>query len=1216
MIDHSHSSSLPFFRLVLSLFLSSLLVSCGGGSGSSPEKINYSLELFVTKGPISSAQCELRNPVDDASVIAGPASTDTGYLKFENLSYKGTAAVICSGGSYVDETTGENIDASGLTLRTLVELTGANQEQTVSPFTEVSFRLAKNADIDDFKNQSELLADAFGMDGVDIRSVKATDVLTTVPDLNTDAGRYGVALAVLSQIIKDSVINPTAATSISQLLNQLETDMADGELNGYKPLVYSALINLANSGENAGLNLTAEIGETYAMQLGQGSANSDDSDGDGVSDMSDAFPNDPLEFADLDLDGIGNSADPDIDGDTITNVDDMFPLDPHESSDLDQDGIGDNKDTDRDGDTVLNVQDVFPDNPTEWADLDGDGVGDNADPDRDGDGVKNEDDAFPEDASFFKLPLVTIDSPKTLLTVGHSPIEVSGSVDSADVTLTINDVPVVITNATYKASVALEEGGNNIIARVVDKKNHEGTASISVSLDKTPPYITVQSPADGSTVYTRSIAVSGLINDIVRGTVSEGQANVEVNGVAASVVNRSYLAEGVLLQEGDNTITINASDAVGNSASKSFTVRYEVPSGKHIELVSGQNQLAKIRAVLLDELSVKLLDSGDKPVANSNVVFRVIQGDGIVGVGTGDEGQAILAVTDSDGIAGTKFKLGSRSGKGSHQVRAKAVGFAGEVIFYASADPQPGNKVSINSGNNQRAAVNQPLPDPFVVSVTDDGSNVIEGAEVEFKVTRGSGKFQNGENRYIATTDSDGRASAQLTLGGEEGFDVQRVSATLVGTEITAGFTASGLTPGDAGNTTITGVVFDNQDNPLPGVTVRVDGTTRQAVVDAQGQFTITEAPVGPVHLIADGSTASVAGEWPSLSYNIVTISGAENPLPAPIYMVKLNTENAVLAGEKDVEITLDEVPGFKLEVKAGSVTFPDGAKTGFISVTPVNSSKVPMAPPNGMQPQFIVTIQPTGTKFDPPAPLTLPNVDGHLPGAQVEMYSYDHDLEEFVAIGLGTVSADGATIKTNSGVGVIKAGWHCGSQPSGQGCANGCGVCQDCDGNCNCVNADNDPRLKTCQKCKDGKPEPVTPPDKCCSTGEAARIWATEPNTLGFTVCCNAKRVTCVTTQQLDANAKANVIVRKCVGVHEDTHHPHSKCPTGEKECEISDPPISGMTKGDAECAASKAEKKCYENSKASCGGDAACEARIAWWIQSAINYGNNNMPAGKTCF
>jgi hypothetical protein len=208
-----------------------------------------------------------------------------------------------------------------------------------------------------------------------------------------------------------------------------------------------------------------------------------------------------------------------------------------------------------------------------------------------------------------------------------------------------------------------------------------------------------------------------------------------------------------------------------------------------------------------------------------------------------------------------------------------------------------------------------------------------------------------------------------------------------------------------------------------------------------------------------------------------VTISGVDNPLSSPVYMVKLDTENAVYAGLVDTVLELPDYPGFKLEIAKDSVTFPDGAKEGYISVTPVNAGTVPMAPPNGMQPQFIVTVQPTGTKFFPPAKLTLPNVDAHEPGAQVEMYSFDHDLEEFVAIGLGTVSEDGTLVSSNPGVGVIKAGWHCGSQPGGQSCAHNCPICQDCDGDCNCVPAGGDPRLASlntegdCKKaeCSDG---------------------------------------------------------------------------------------------------------------------------------------------------
>ena len=100
------------------------------------------------------------------------------------------------------------------------------------------------------------------------------------------------------------------------------------------------------------------------------------------------------------------------------------------------------------------------------------------------------------------------------------------------------------------------------------------------------------------------------------------------------------------------------------------------------------------------------------------------------------------------------------------------------------------------------------------------------------------------------------------------------------------------------------------------------------------------------------------------------------------------------------------------------------------MTVTPVNGDKVPMSPGFGQQPRFVVTIQPVGTIFNPPAQLTLPNVDGLAPRQVTEMYSYDHDLAAFVAIGTGTVSEDGSVIASDPGVGVIKAGWHCGGNP------------------------------------------------------------------------------------------------------------------------------------------------------------------------------------------
>ena len=96
-----------------------------------------------------------------------------------------------------------------------------------------------------------------------------------------------------------------------------------------------------------------------------------DTDGDGIADELDAFPNDPNEWIDSDGDGVGDNGD-------------AFPNDPTETADSDGDGVGDNTD-------------LFPNDPTETADVDGDGIGDNADTDDDNDGVPDTSDAFPLD---------------------------------------------------------------------------------------------------------------------------------------------------------------------------------------------------------------------------------------------------------------------------------------------------------------------------------------------------------------------------------------------------------------------------------------------------------------------------------------------------------------------------------------------------------------------------------------------------------------------------------------------------------------------------------------------------------------------------------------------------------------------------------------------------------------------------------------------------
>jgi hypothetical protein len=113
-----------------------------------------------------------------------------------------------------------------------------------------------------------------------------------------------------------------------------------------------------------------------------------------------------------------------------------------------------------------------------------------------------------------------------------------------------------------------------------------------------------------------------------------------------------------------------------------------------------------------------------------------------------------------------------------------------------------------------------------------------------------------------------------------------------------------------------------------------------------------------------------------------------------------------------------------------------------------------------------VITIQPGGAHFDPPAPVTFPNVDGLLPGQVTELYSFDHDLARFVSIGPGTVSADGTRIESAPGVGIAKAGWHGGGDPARPGTCHDCGECRAPSGGACVADDSRTPRQKAPDDC------------------------------------------------------------------------------------------------------------------------------------------------------
>jgi hypothetical protein len=477
------------------------------------------------------------------------------------------------------------------------------------------------------------------------------------------------------------------------------------------------------------------------------------------------------------------------------------------------------------------------------------------------------------------------------------------------------------------------------------------------------------------------------------------------------------------------------------------------------------------------------------------VRFSVSRNNGLLQLDTGDAGQRSIQVpTDGSGRATVLLTLGDTAGQGNNRVLVSALGVTGEIEFCASALTAPPQTILMTMGDNQRGAVGQPLATPLEALVVDRDGNPVKAMTVRFTVTKGGGSI-DGATQVDYVTGVDGIARAILALGPAPGISNNVVTATYEGlTTMAATFTASGLVPGNPAETRFKGVVLDNGLTPIPGAMVRIDHTDVSALTDAQGQFVLENVPVGKIHLLIDPSKSPRPETFPPLAFETVTVAGQANVLGQPIMIPALDTAGSrIVGGPDDVVLKMPGVPGLELTVFANSVTCRDGSKQCRVTISQVHLDKVPMPPPSGtifMPPAW--TVQPGGTKFDPPARISIPN-DGMPPGRQIDIFQFDHDLNQFINIGKGTTTEDGLLIISDPGFGISSAGWGgCGQPQPPTTCASSCDDGNSCtadscvDGSCvNTAQANG-------SACDDG--QECTTNDKCQSgscTGDPVTVNA-----------------------------------------------------------------------------------------------------------------------------
>ena len=184
----------------------------------------FTLGALYVHGLVDLALCEI-SAVDSSGVAASTAlasgTTSSGLASFGALvPIDGTALISCSGGTYVDEASGLELDAPA--TRAVVFVDG-DAVFTVSPLTEIATQLAEaagdlNAAISTY---NAAVAINFGVFG-DITVIAPTDLATTVAS-NDEAGRYATALALISQVDATD-----AGASSADIINNISTDLVDG----------------------------------------------------------------------------------------------------------------------------------------------------------------------------------------------------------------------------------------------------------------------------------------------------------------------------------------------------------------------------------------------------------------------------------------------------------------------------------------------------------------------------------------------------------------------------------------------------------------------------------------------------------------------------------------------------------------------------------------------------------------------------------------------------------------------------------------------------------------------------------------------------------------------------------------------------------------------------------------------------------------------------
>lgn len=368
------------------------------------------------------------------------------------------------------------------------------------------------------------------------------------------------------------------------------------------------------------------------------------------------------------------------------------------------------------------------------------------------------------------------------------------------------------------------------------------------------------------------------------GSVTGGNATTDAGGIAT--VGSWTLGTTA----GGNTLNVTVTGLGG--APLTFSATGTAAAAANLSLNAGNNQAAIAGQAVTVAPSVLVTDQFGNAVAGTAVTFAVTGGGGQI---TGAN-----PTSNSSGVAALgSWTLGAVAGVNTLTATAGALN-GSPVTFTATGNPGNATNIALISGDAQSGTVNTALAAAYVVKVTDNNGNAVQGVTVGWAAVGGGGSM----NPASSVTDAAGLASSTRTLGTTAGAQTATGSvAGLIGSPVTFSATAN---PGAV--TTIALNAGNNQSATVatavataPSVVAR--DAFNNVVPNAAITFTVTagggSVNCGSGAVAACAANTNASGIATLGSWTLGTLAGTNN-----------NTISATRTGATTFNFVASSTPG------------------------------------------------------------------------------------------------------------------------------------------------------------------------------------------------------------------------------------------------------------------------------------------------------------------